>query len=101
MRDLLSRSAKLYVDDHGTLFNQHLVDLLQVQSMLRVAEMNAVVSLAREESRGGHYRTDFPKMDNERFFQHSLVRRGKDSEPVLDKLEVTVEDIMPEAEVKY
>jgi L-aspartate oxidase len=32
-------------------------------------------ALAREESRGGHYRTDFPFRDDEKFQKHSLVSR--------------------------
>jgi L-aspartate oxidase len=31
-------------------------------------------ALAREESRGAHYRTDFPSHDDARFLKHSIVR---------------------------
>ena len=31
-------------------------------------------ALAREESRGAHYRTDFPAHDDKRFLKHSVVR---------------------------
>jgi len=33
-------------------------------------------ALAREESRGGHYRSDFPFRDDEKFGKHSRVARG-------------------------
>jgi L-aspartate oxidase len=35
-------------------------------------------ALAREESRGSHYRSDFPYRDDDDFQKHSLVQRGKD-----------------------
>ena len=35
-------------------------------------------ALAREESRGGHYRGDFPYRDDEKFQKHSLISRDKD-----------------------
>jgi len=34
-------------------------------------------ALAREESRGSHYRSDFPYRDDD-FQKHSLIQRGKD-----------------------
>lgn len=99
--DLRERARRLKVEDAGRCFNQDLVNALQLVSMLDVALLSADVSIARQESRGGHYRTDFPKMDNARFLRHSLLRRGGDGRPVLDTLPVTIEDIQPEAEVKY
>jgi L-aspartate oxidase len=35
-------------------------------------------ALAREESRGSHYRSDFPYRDDEKFSKHSIVQKGKD-----------------------
>ncbi|MFW6163965.1 MAG: hypothetical protein ACODAJ_14450 [Planctomycetota bacterium] len=52
-------------------------------------------------SRGGHYRTDFPKLDNDRFLQHSILTRGPDGDMKLGWRDVTIEDIEPQAEVKY
>jgi len=37
-------------------------------------------ALAREESRGAHYRTDFPLTDDARFRRHSLARLGAGGE---------------------
>lgn len=98
---LLERSRRQRVEDQGARFNQNLVDALQLASMLQVARMNAVASLERHESRGGHYRTDFPKMDNGNFFHHSVLRRGPDGQPQLGTLPVVVEDIQPEEAVEY
>jgi succinate dehydrogenase/fumarate reductase flavoprotein subunit len=35
-------------------------------------------ALAREESRGSHYRSDFPYRDDDLFQKHSLIQRSKD-----------------------
>src|SRR6516162_1155239 len=35
-------------------------------------------ALAREESRGSHYRSDFPYRDDEAFLKHSLIAKNKD-----------------------
>jgi succinate dehydrogenase/fumarate reductase flavoprotein subunit len=34
-------------------------------------------ALARTESRGAHYRNDFPRRDDEHFMKHSILGRGE------------------------
>jgi succinate dehydrogenase/fumarate reductase flavoprotein subunit len=101
IRALRDRKSNMYLQDKGTTFNQDLVLLLQTENMLDVAWMCAEGSLPREESRGGHYRTDFPKIDNERFLKHTVLRQGPDGDMVRSYCPVTIEEIEPQAEVKY
>ena len=46
-----------------------------LQNMLTVAKLITVLALRREESRGTHYRTDFPEMDDVNWQRHSSIRR--------------------------
>jgi L-aspartate oxidase len=46
------------------------------RNFLTVATLIARAALWREESRGAHYRTDFPRKDDERWRVHSIIRRG-------------------------
>jgi len=41
------------------------------------AQLLARSALAREESRGAHYRMDYSDHDNKRFLRHSVVRGDK------------------------
>jgi L-aspartate oxidase len=43
----------------------------EARSLARVARAIVLCALAREESRGAHYRNDFPKRDDARFGMHS------------------------------
>jgi L-aspartate oxidase len=43
----------------------------EARSLARVARAIVVSALAREESRGAHYRNDFPQRDDVRFGTHS------------------------------
>ena len=45
-------------------------------NICQCAEMILRGALAREESRGAHYRTDFPRHDDARFKAHSVMRNG-------------------------
>jgi L-aspartate oxidase len=46
------------------------------RNFLTVATLIARSALWREESRGAHYRTDFPTKEDERWRVHSILRRG-------------------------
>jgi L-aspartate oxidase len=49
--------------------------LSEAQAMSRVAHAILASALARTESRGAHFRNDFPKRDDERFCKHSVFGR--------------------------
>lgn len=46
------------------------------RNFVTVAKLVAEAALWREESRGGHYRTDFPERDDEKFQLHSVQKLG-------------------------
>lgn len=50
---------------------------LELANLHAVAELIVVSALAREESRGAHYRNDFPQRDDAHFAKHSVVRGGE------------------------
>lgn len=58
----------------GNVYNQALIDLLQLDAMCNAAELVAGSALLRTESRGHHFRTDFPAPDDEHWRQHTCVR---------------------------
>ncbi|NOZ20315.1 MAG: FAD-dependent oxidoreductase [Planctomycetes bacterium] len=101
LRKLRERAGNVLIPDKGRIFNQSLVNALQLEAMLDVARVLAEGAIRRQESRGGHYRTDYPKMDNENFHHHTIIRLGADGEPEFSTKAVVVEDIPIEAEVKY
>src|SRR6266481_1666416 len=50
----------------------------ELRNMHALALLIARSGLAREESRGSHYRSDFPYRNDEEFGKHSVVQKGKD-----------------------
>jgi len=67
--------------------------------MLELAEVLLLAAVAREESRGGHSRTDFPVRDDEKFLAHSMVYYTG-GEPRLEYKPVTITKWKP-VERKY
>lgn len=62
------------VYDGRSYYNLDLIEAIELQNMLDVVEASATSALAREESRGAHYRADFPMMDNNSWLKETLVR---------------------------
>ncbi|HET6652324.1 MAG TPA: fumarate reductase (quinol) flavoprotein subunit [Nocardioides sp.] len=90
LAELQQRMAKVGVADTSRSFNTELVAALELANMLDIAECMLRSGLEREESRGAHQRTDFPKRDDERFLTHQLVLRGPDGSPRVDTMPVTI-----------
>jgi succinate dehydrogenase flavoprotein subunit len=61
---LKERARKVRVDG-GRTYNPGWHTALDLRSLLTVAECSALAALERKESRGGHTREDYPKMDPE------------------------------------
>jgi len=68
----------LHVEDKGRVYNTNLSDVLEVESMLDVAEVVVAGALARTESRGAHARRDFPARDDANWLKHTLAYLGPD-----------------------
>lgn len=73
IQNLRQRYKKGKVTDKGKVFNTEIYEIIELGNMLEMAEVIATAALARNESRGGHHRTDFPKRDDQNFLKHSMV----------------------------
>jgi len=66
---------KLYIEDHSTRYNKERIEALEVENMVLVAEMVAKAAFMREESRGAHYRKDFPDTDNNNWLVNIVIKQ--------------------------
>jgi len=68
---------KLCVMDNKTRYNREWIEALEIKNLVTVAEMVTKAAFMREESRGAHYRRDFPKTDSQNWFVNIVVRQEK------------------------
>ncbi len=101
LTELRERYQNVILADKGKSYNLDLIRVLELGNMLELAHVIAVGAIHRKESRGAHYREDFPKMDNRNFFKHTIARRNAQGFPELSYKDVVVEDIEPLDEIKY
>ncbi len=76
--ELMERYRDIRIDDKSDTFNTDFQEALELGHMLEFSKFIVVGALKREESRGGHYREDFPTRDDERFLKHTYAYMDKD-----------------------
>jgi succinate dehydrogenase / fumarate reductase flavoprotein subunit len=78
LRDLRARYDTVKIDDHGRRFNTDLLEALELGALLDLAEATTASCLHRTESRGGHFREDYPKRDDASWLKHALIYKKDD-----------------------
>ena len=97
--ELKDRYQQVCIQDHGRTYNTDLLEALELGAMLDLAETIVHGSLAREESRGAHYREDFEARDDKNWLAHSMIYHTEDGLE-LKKKPVTITRFEPK-ERKY
>jgi fumarate reductase flavoprotein subunit len=87
---LKERFQDVAISDRSHTFNTELIAALELSYMLEVAEAIVHCALNRQESRGAHQRTDFPKRDDDKYLAHSLIYRNETGSPRVEYLPVTI-----------
>jgi succinate dehydrogenase flavoprotein subunit len=91
---LKARAAAVTIHDKGRVFNTDLIQALELQSLLDIAETIVASALARTESRGAHYRSDFSQRDDANWLRHTLAHRTREG-PTIRYEPVTITRFPP------
>lgn len=85
--------------DDSLIYNNDLLDIFELESMINLAEVIVLGAFLREESRGSHYREDFPNRDDKKFLKHTIAQKGEPG-PRITYEDVTITKYSP-MERKY
>jgi len=96
LRELFERSQRVSLRSHGKGANPELTAALRLPGMLKLALCISYGALQRTESRGSHYREDYPKRDDARWLKRTLAtwEEGKDL-PTLNYENITITEMPP------
>jgi succinate dehydrogenase / fumarate reductase flavoprotein subunit len=100
LAELKQRYQKVTLDNKGDSFNYDLVDVLELEGMLELAQVTALTALQRQECRGSHWRTDHPGRNDDNWLKHSMVSYDPAGSPKVDYTDVIITKYEPE-ERKY
>ncbi len=93
--ELLERFKNIRIDDKSNTFNTDLQEALELGHMLEFSKFIVVGALVREESRGGHYREDFPERNDEKFLKHTYAYMDENYNITTEWGEVTLGKFEP------
>jgi succinate dehydrogenase / fumarate reductase flavoprotein subunit len=90
LKTLKERFGRSSIMDKGQRWNTELLEAWELGCLLDLAEATAVAAQARTESRGAHFREDFPERDDHNWLKHSLAWLESDGSIRLDYKPVTL-----------
>jgi fumarate reductase (CoM/CoB) subunit A len=72
--------AGMAIGSSGRIYNRDRMEAIEVPFMIRTGLLVARAALCREESRGSHYRTDFPERNDKEWLKNVVVKKNKDDD---------------------
>jgi len=80
LADLMNKFKEVRIDDKSDLYNTDLQEAIELGHMIEYSRFIVEGAIHRKESRGAHYREDYPKRDDENFMKHTYLKLNENSE---------------------
>ncbi len=100
LKEIYNRYKNIRIDDKSNTFNTDLQEAIELKHMIDFSLFIVEGALQREESRGAHYREDFPTRDDEKFMKHTYAKFSGEYELELEYGDVVLGKFEPQ-ERKY
>ncbi|MBW4591721.1 MAG: succinate dehydrogenase/fumarate reductase flavoprotein subunit [Brasilonema angustatum HA4187-MV1] len=73
VQELEEQYSQIYLDDKGSCWNTEIIEAFETRSLMVVGRMILESALNRQESRGAHFREDYPQRDDTNFLRHTMA----------------------------
>ena len=88
LQNLYNQLQNVTISNKSLIFNDELICYLETKNLFFQSFATITSALNRNESRGAHYRQDFPKKDDKNWLSHSLIKVKSDLGYKVEKKDV-------------
>ncbi len=96
LKELRERFKNIRIMDKSKIYNTDLQEAIELGHMLDYSSFIVEGALNREESRGAHFRDDFPKRNDEKFLKHTMAYMDENGEVRLEYMDVVIGRFEPQ-----
>jgi succinate dehydrogenase / fumarate reductase flavoprotein subunit len=96
IKDLKRRFKNIRIDDKSSVYNTDLQEAVELGHMLDFSAFIVNGAINRKESRGAHYRNDFPVRDDENFLKHTMAYMDKEGNITTEYMDVALGKFEPQ-----
>lgn len=100
IQEIKEQASLINLTNNQKIYNREWIEALQVENMALTLEMIARSALIREESRGVHYRRDFPKSNDKDWLKNTVLKKNNREEMVVSTIPAKITKVFPNKEVK-
>ncbi len=93
---LREKYKDIRIDDHSTVYNTDLQEAIEFGHMLDYALFIVEGAIDRKESRGAHFRNDYPNRDDDNYLKHTLAFMDRSGNISIEHMDVTMGQYQPE-----
>ncbi len=90
LKELRERFKHIRIDDKSKIYNTDLQEAIELGHMLDYSMFIVEGAIARKESRGAHFRDDYPKRDDENFLKHTYAHMDENGEIQMEYKDVNL-----------
>jgi succinate dehydrogenase / fumarate reductase flavoprotein subunit len=95
LNDLMVKFQSIRIDDKSDLYNTDLQEAIELGHMIEYSRFIVESAIHRKESRGAHYRVDYPKRDDENFLKHTYLKLNENNEFEIEYADVVLGKFEP------
>lgn len=85
LESIKQRYENVFLENRSPRYNTDLTEVLELECLIGLAETILKSAISREESRGAHYREDFPERDDKNWLKHTMIVKNSTGSEIFYK----------------